>query len=66
MPHSPNNSSFGGLVQNLSRDFRQNTWVLILQMPYSYSCLAQKNLKPLFGLDSSFIQQALGKACIAI
>ncbi len=29
-------------------------------MPYLCTCLAQKNLKPLFGLDSSFIQQALG------
>ena len=38
--------------------FRQNTWVLSLQMPYLCTCLAQKNLKPLFGLDSSFIQQA--------
>jgi putative transposase len=28
--------------------------------------LAQKNLKPLFGLDSSFIQQTLSKAWIAI
>ena len=39
--------------------FRQNTWVLSLQMSYSCTCLAQKNVKPLFGLDSSFIQQAL-------
>ena len=28
-------------------------------MPYPCTCLAQKNLKPLFGLDSNFIQQAL-------